>query len=122
MCDIYLEEFDREEVFACSTVHQVLEHRAQNSFVGELPTFCQRDMDENGPGLHSIKDAIAVSHAESIPAFGGVYFGRKQASRRCILHVQNGQMKKTKAQQLVVTAYVAGNKPYDGKYLPIITS
>lgn len=98
----YLEEFDREEVLACSTVHQVLEDRAHDGFVRELPTFCQRDVDENGPGLHRIKDAIAVSDIESIPAFSGVYLGGKQAPCRRILRAQNGKTKEPNAQQLVV--------------------
>lgn len=71
----YLKELNREEVFACCTVHQVFEHRAHDGFVGKLSTFRQRHVDENGPSLHSIEDAISISHVESIPAFGGVDFG-----------------------------------------------
>lgn len=118
MCRVpaYLEELDREEVFTRSTVHQVLEHRAHNGFVGELSTLRQRDMDENGSGLDSIKDAISVSHVESIAAFAGVYFGRKQAPRRCILLEHKGKIKtdQTSAARCRQTqaTYVAGNEHY----------
>lgn len=74
---VHLEEFDGEEVFAGSTVHQVLKHRAHYGFIRELAPLRQGHVNKDRSGLHNIKDAIPVAQVKSITAFAEVHFRRK---------------------------------------------
>lgn len=72
----YLEKLDGEKVLAGCAVHEMLENRAHDGFVGELTTFRHRHMNKDGPGLYSVKNGVSISHVEPIAAFAQVHLGR----------------------------------------------
>mmetsp|Transcript_24816 Transcript_24816/g.32422 ORF Transcript_24816/g.32422 Transcript_24816/m.32422 type:complete len:328 (-) Transcript_24816:408-1391(-) len=75
-----LKEFQSEEIFCGSAVHQVFHDRAVDCFVRQLRAFSLRHMYQHRTLFNLVEDFIAFLQAEGVVPFAEIHSGRKETA------------------------------------------